>query len=133
MITCWSLLLVLTFSASNLVYILIFIMIELCFGFDSASYFALANGNESSYKTLATTAGAFGFIAGLLGYYACMVYLFEDAFGYSIPMGATARFFRREIHCIKEQEHNVHHHNHNHNHHVHQQPSAEDQMIHPKS
>lgn len=101
-------------------------MIELCLSVDSASYFALANGNESSYKALATTAGAFGFIAGLLGYYACLVYLFEDAFGYSLPMGDTSRFFRREVPCIKEQEHHAHH---NHTH----QPLAVDHKIHPQS
>lgn len=40
-------------------------------------------------------AGAFGFVAGLLGYYCTAHYSCEDALGFSVPLGDTSRYFER--------------------------------------
>jgi uncharacterized protein len=78
---------------SNIVYILIFISIEFCLVIDGASQFIKADGYDASYITLQKAAGAFGFIAGLLGYYTTAHYLFKDDFGFSVPMGDLSRFW----------------------------------------
>ena len=78
-----------------MVSILTFLMIELCFIFDAASYFALADGKVATGAALLKTAGAFGFIAGLLGYYAVLCYLCQDAIPFTLPVGDTAKYFVR--------------------------------------
>ena len=77
----------LTLSASNMVYILLFAALELCLLIDRTSYLILANGLQSTYPHMQQAAGAFGFIAGLLGYYACARYMCEEALPFRFPMG----------------------------------------------
>jgi len=47
------------------------------------------------YLKLQQTAGAFGFAAGLLGYYTTAHYLCEDALGFAVLMGDLSRFWQR--------------------------------------
>lgn len=77
----------------NIVYICIFVTIEICFCLDASSQFAHADGKLAMGSTLMKAAGAFGFIAGLLGYYCVLHYLCQDALPFRIPMGDTSRFF----------------------------------------
>ncbi|RSL58024.1 hypothetical protein CEP54_008007 [Fusarium duplospermum] len=88
----------------NLVYICIFINIELCLVFDASSYFALADGNTSTSTALMKAAGVFGFIAGLLGFYCVLYYLCQEVLPFSVPMGDTSAWFqarreRRKLAC----------------------------------
>lgn len=78
-----------------MVYIGIFATIELCFSLDAASYFAKADGKPDIALTLAKSAGVFGFTSGLLGYYAVLYYLCQDALPFKVPMGDTSRFFSK--------------------------------------
>lgn len=87
---------------SNVAYILVFLTVELCFVFDAASYFALADGKAALSKRLMTTAGVFGFLAGLTGFYTVAHYLCEESLPFPVPMGDTSRFFRK-----KQQQHAV--------------------------
>ncbi|KAH8804464.1 GPR1/FUN34/yaaH family-domain-containing protein [Xylogone sp. PMI_703] len=80
--------------AINVVYICIFFTIELCLCLEAASYFAMADGEEATGAALIKAAGAFGFTAGLLGYYCVAYYLCQDVVPFTIPMGDTSRFFR---------------------------------------
>lgn len=82
-------------SHSNLVSFGIFATIFLCFTFDAASNFALADGNAGTAKALMKAAGAFGFISGLLGYYSCAASMCQDALPFNLPVGDTSRFFNR--------------------------------------
>lgn len=79
----------------NLVYIMIFVCLEFCFSLDAAAYFAQADGKSNQYATLEKTAGAFAFVSGLLGFYTLAHYFCEDALPFRLPMGNTARFFRK--------------------------------------
>ncbi|KAM5355041.1 hypothetical protein ACJ41O_001687 [Fusarium nematophilum] len=79
----------------NLVSFGIFTTIFLCFTFDAASNFALADGKKEIAKSLMTTAGAFGFISGLLGYYSCAASMCQDALPFNLPVGDTSRFFKK--------------------------------------
>ncbi|KAF2011824.1 hypothetical protein BU24DRAFT_352987, partial [Aaosphaeria arxii CBS 175.79] len=78
----------------NIVYISIFTTVELCFLSDAASHFAFADHRVAIADGLGKTSGAFGFVAGLLGYYATAHYLCEEALPFRVPMGDTSRFFR---------------------------------------
>ncbi|KAF4472083.1 gpr1 family protein [Fusarium albosuccineum] len=82
----------------NLVYICIFISIELCLVFDASSYFALADGKAAASTALMKAGGVFGFIAGLLGFYCVAYYLCQDVLPFGVPMGDTSAWFqaRRE-------------------------------------
>ncbi|CAM1511844.1 Fc.00g093570.m01.CDS01 [Cosmosporella sp. VM-42] len=94
--TVWAVLNVFFLIASvrfNIVYILIFTTVELCFTLDAASHFALADGKLAASVALMKAGGVFGFIAGLLGYYCVAHYLCEDALPFPIPMGDTSRLF----------------------------------------
>lgn len=65
----------------------------------------MANGYPEPYVRLQKAAGAFGFIAGLLGYYTTAHYLCEDALGFAVPMGDTERWFaRRQLRTKKDVE-----------------------------
>ncbi|CZT52987.1 related to Y.lipolytica GPR1 protein and Fun34p [Rhynchosporium secalis] len=77
----------------NLVYIGIFFFVELAFGLVSASYFARADGLTDTATALAKAAGAFAFMAGLLGYYTVAHLMCQTACQFSFPMGDTSRFF----------------------------------------
>lgn len=53
---------------TNLVFIGIFVTVELCFLFAASSYFALADGHDGAAVGLKKASGVFGFLAGLLGW-----------------------------------------------------------------
>lgn len=92
-------------SNSNIVYILIFTTIEFCLVIDSLSQFSMADGYPETYARMQKAAGAFGFVAGLLGYYCTAHYLCEDALGFSVPMGNTDQWFeRRRLRTTKDIE-----------------------------
>lgn len=76
-------------------YICIFITIELCFTLEASSYFILADGNVGLSAALMKAAGVFGFLAGLLGFYATAHYLCQDVLPFHIPMGDTSRVVKR--------------------------------------
>lgn len=62
----------------------------------------MADGYEDSYSRLQKAAGAFGFVAALLGYYCTAHYLCEDALGFLLPMGDTYKWFgRRRLETTK--------------------------------
>ncbi|CAG8936463.1 unnamed protein product [Penicillium salamii] len=79
----------------NIVYILLFLTLELCLIFDAASSFVLADGSVEKSANLMTAAGAFAFVSSLLGYYSVLHYLCEDALPFSVPMGDTSRAWKR--------------------------------------
>ncbi|KAK5800878.1 hypothetical protein VI817_003090 [Penicillium citrinum] len=79
----------------NLVYILIFLSLELCLCFDAASQFKRGDGRFSTSKTFSTVAGAFAFTASILGYYTVLNYLCEESLPVSVPMGDTSRYFKK--------------------------------------
>ncbi|CAI7662236.1 unnamed protein product [Penicillium palitans] len=81
--------------ALNIVYILLFLTLELCLIFDAASSFVLADGLIDKSANLMTVAGAFAFVSSLLGYYSVLHYLCEDSLPFSVPMGDTSRAWKR--------------------------------------
>ncbi|OQD97413.1 hypothetical protein PENSOL_c012G07548 [Penicillium solitum] len=81
--------------ALNIVYILLFLTLELCLIFDAASSFVLADGLVEKSANLMTVAGAFAFVSSLLGYYSVLHYLCEDSLPFSVPMGDTSRAWKR--------------------------------------
>ncbi|KAJ5302412.1 hypothetical protein N7508_007275 [Penicillium antarcticum] len=81
--------------ALNIVYIILFLGLELCLILDAASSFALGDGLVEISANLITAAGAFGFIASLAGYYSVLQSLCEDSLPFSIPMGDTSRAWKR--------------------------------------
>lgn len=85
----------LTRPLSNVVYVLIFTMLELCLLIDGSSYFILANGNKDMFFHMQQASGAFGFIAGLLGYYTCAHYMCEEALPFRLPMGQLKKRGKR--------------------------------------
>lgn len=91
-------------ASRNIVYILIFIALEFCLVIDGVSQFYMADGFAEKYAQMQKVAGAFGFIAGLLGYYCTAHYLCEDALGFSVPMGQMERFYRRSVKIQKDVE-----------------------------
>ncbi|KAM0715787.1 hypothetical protein Q7P37_008301 [Cladosporium fusiforme] len=96
----WAVLDVIFIIASlrmNVVLIGVFTTIFLCFSLDAASYFALADGHTAASTALLKTAGAFGFISGLLGFYTVAHYLFDENLGVVLPMGDTSRFFKGRL------------------------------------
>jgi len=95
----------LTLPNRNVVYILLFLMLELCLIFDAASSFALADGLAETSANLITAAGAFGFVSSLCGYYCVLHYLCEDSLPFSVPMGDTSRAWKRW--CKKTPHQNV--------------------------
>jgi succinate-acetate transporter protein len=54
---------------TNVVYILIFTFVDIAFLLIAASYFALADGHDSSATGLKKAGGVFCFLAGLVGWY----------------------------------------------------------------
>ncbi|KAK4555285.1 hypothetical protein LTR86_007581 [Recurvomyces mirabilis] len=78
----------------NLVYIGIFCTVRFAFTLVSASYFLTADGKTSQAVAVKTTAGAFAFVSGMLGYYAVGNLMCQEALKFSFPMGDTSRFFK---------------------------------------
>lgn len=66
--------------------------IEFCLVLDGTSQFVKADGHDALYVRMQKAAGAFGFVAGLLGYYSTAHYLCEDALGFKVPMGDTSNW-----------------------------------------
>ncbi|KIW15894.1 hypothetical protein PV08_05944 [Exophiala spinifera] len=81
----------------NVVYLLIFLTVELSFGLVAASYFATADGHHGAGINLKKAGGAFGFASGLLGYYTLGHLMCQEALFFTFPMGDTGRFFRRRL------------------------------------
>lgn len=78
-------------------YIGIFFTVEMAFTLVAASYFATADGNAGTGTGLKKAAGAFAFVAGLLGYYTVGNLMCQEALFFSFPMGDTSRFFQPKI------------------------------------
>ncbi|KAM0716499.1 hypothetical protein Q7P37_007944 [Cladosporium fusiforme] len=76
-----------TSTAYNVVYVLLFLALELCLLLDGTSYFLSAGGHPTAFFHMQQAAGAFGFIAGVLGYYTCAHYMCEEALPFRLPMG----------------------------------------------
>jgi uncharacterized protein len=86
----------------NLVLIGIFLTVQLAFTLVSASYFLTAHGKANQAKAVKTTAGAFAFASGMLGYYAVADLMCQEALKFSFPMGDTSRFFKKK--SVAEQQ-----------------------------
>lgn len=80
----------------NIVYVMIFTTLELCLVIDGASHFWLADGHDDAFKRLQKVAGAFAFIASILGYYTAAHYFLEDALGFALPMGNLSGFWNKK-------------------------------------
>ncbi|EGP82765.1 unnamed protein product [Zymoseptoria tritici ST99CH_1A5] len=80
----------------NLVFIGIFLTVQLAFTILSAGYFVTADGNAALATALFKAAGAFAFISGMLGYYTVANLMCSEALYFSFPMGDTSRFFRKK-------------------------------------
>ena len=78
-------------------YIGIFFTVEMAFTLVAASYFATADGNAGTGTGLKKAAGAFAFVAGLLGYYTVGNLMCQEALFFSFPMGDTSRFFQPKM------------------------------------
>ena len=78
-----------------------FSAIEICLVLDGVSQFMKADGYDATYTAMQKAGGAFGFIAGLLGYYCTAHYLCEDALGFALPMGdmSTRALWRKSKRC----------------------------------
>ncbi|KAK2053131.1 hypothetical protein LY76DRAFT_620134 [Colletotrichum caudatum] len=79
---------------TNVVYILIFIFVELAFMTVAASYFAAADGNHTASVGLKKTGGVFAFLAGLIGWYLTFHLLLKDAV-VELPLGDTSQYFSK--------------------------------------
>ncbi|CAI0644702.1 unnamed protein product [Colletotrichum noveboracense] len=77
---------------TNIVYILIFIFVELCFVLVAASYFALADGHATAAVGLKKSGGVFAFLAGLVGWYLTFHLLLKDSL-VELPLGDTSQYF----------------------------------------
>ncbi|CAG8930542.1 unnamed protein product [Penicillium salamii] len=74
----------------NMVYFGTFIAIEVCFGLDATANFVRADGHIALSATIMKIGGAFGFIAGLLGFYIVAHDLCQDSLPVRLPMGDAA-------------------------------------------
>ncbi|KAI9791136.1 MAG: hypothetical protein M1833_001695 [Piccolia ochrophora] len=79
----------------NLVYIGIFLTVELAFILVAASAFAAADGRTRAATALQTSGGVFAFLSGLLGWYTVGHLMCQEALFFSFPMGDTSRFFQK--------------------------------------
>ncbi|OHF01772.1 hypothetical protein CORC01_02963 [Colletotrichum orchidophilum] len=76
---------------TNVVYILIFIFVELCFVLVAASYFAAADGHHTASIGLKKSGGVFAFLAGLLRYLTFHLLLKDSLI--ELPLGDTSQYF----------------------------------------
>jgi hypothetical protein len=83
------------FQFSNVVYIIIFLSLELCLIFDAASQFKRADGMIETSETFSKVGGAFAFVASIFGYYTVLHYLCQESLPFTVVMGDTSRFFDR--------------------------------------
>ncbi|KAI9923897.1 hypothetical protein ASPWEDRAFT_58691 [Aspergillus wentii DTO 134E9] len=79
---------------SNIAYIAIFFLVDMGFLTVAASYFAIADGNETAGLGLKKAGGAFCFVAGLVGWYVTLHLMMKDSI-VVLPLGDTSRFFRK--------------------------------------
>lgn len=79
----------------NLVYIGIFFTVQMAFTLLAAYYFLLADGKTDMASAVGTSAGAFAFASGMLGYYTLGNLMCQEALRFSFPMGDTSRYFGR--------------------------------------
>lgn len=79
----------------NLVYIGIFFTVEMAFTLVAAGYFCAADGKAAQAKAINTSAGAFAFASGMLGFYTMGNLMCQEALRFSFPMGDTSRFFKK--------------------------------------
>ncbi|WQF79396.1 Putative acetate transporter GPR1/Ato2/SatP [Colletotrichum destructivum] len=77
---------------TNVVYILIFVFVELAFVAVAASYFAAADGKQAASTGLKKAGGAFAFLAGLVGWYLTFHLLLKDSV-VELPLGDTSQYF----------------------------------------
>ena len=80
----------------NLVYIGIFFTVEMAFTLVAAAYFLAADGKADQAKAVQTSAGAFAFASGMLGYYTVGNLMCSEALQFSFPMGDTSRYFNKK-------------------------------------
>lgn len=80
---------------SSIVYISIFVALQVCLSLDASSQFAQADGKLAASAALMKASGVFAFISGLLGFYTVLHYLCQDALPFDVPMGDTSRYFAR--------------------------------------
>lgn len=79
---------------TNIVYILIFVFVELAFILVAASYFAAADGHATQAIGLKKGGGVFAFLAGLVGWYLTFALLLNDSI-IELPLGDTSRLFKK--------------------------------------
>lgn len=92
----WNLFFLLGSLPLNLVYIGIFLTVQMAFTLVSAGYFLKADGKTSEATAVLTAAGAFAFASGMLGYYTVANLMCSETLFFSFPMGDTSRFFKRK-------------------------------------
>lgn len=96
----WNLFFLIGSAPLNVVYFGIFLTVQMAFTLVAAGYFLAADGNTSMAKAVNTTAGAFAFASGMLGYYTVGNLMCQEAtapFGFTWPMGDTSRFFKKKV------------------------------------
>lgn len=96
MYAVWNIFFLIGSLPLNLVYIGIFFTVQLAFTLIAASYFAAADGAQSSSIALQKAGGVFAFLAGLLGYYTVGNLMCQDALSFRFPMGDTSRYFGKQ-------------------------------------
>ncbi|GKU10266.1 thermophilic desulfurizing enzyme family protein [Fusarium langsethiae] len=79
---------------TNVVFILIFVFVELGFLFVAASYFSTADGYLVAAKGLKQAGGVFCFLAGLVGWYLTTHLLIKDSIA-ELPLGDTSKYFKK--------------------------------------
>ena len=79
---------------TNLVYIGIFLFVDIAFLVIAASYFAEADGHHSASIGLKKTGGVFCFLAGLIGWYLTLQMLVKDSL-IDLPLGDTSQYFAK--------------------------------------
>ncbi|KAF2755760.1 hypothetical protein EJ05DRAFT_503213 [Pseudovirgaria hyperparasitica] len=79
---------------TNLVYILIFVFVELAFLFIAVSYFAAADGYAEASTATKKVGGVMAFLAGLVGWYLTLHLLINDTI-IELPLGDTSRYFAK--------------------------------------
>ncbi|KAK3051530.1 hypothetical protein LTR09_007185 [Extremus antarcticus] len=86
----------------NLVYIGIFFTVQMAFTLVAAQYFLIADGETAMASAVGTSAGAFAFASGMLGYYTLGNLMCQESLFFSFPMGDTSRFFKKKSDAAKE-------------------------------
>ncbi len=84
----------------NLVYIGIFFTVQMAFTLVAAGYFLTADGKTAATKAINTSAGAFAFASGMLGFYTMGNLMCQESLRFSFPMGDTSHLFKRTV--VKE-------------------------------